>query len=1064
MGYGQGQMGRMPQPMQYPPQALWRPGLPPPPAAGYMQAAGYAHPMVQSGRYVQGLGGHAPAPRLPATSSTARGPPGRREMDSLLEELKAKQEQRKEALTEKKEGEASPQGDMGVPSVNLSFPNVPLATLPMAGDIVRPAVAVSTSMGTSGGSSWGAGGASAAADELASLLFLRELPPSATEDAICALFSRYGTVTAVDIVQSKDDGRIQGYVSIDSRENAQRAKDALQDREMDGVPLWIEWSKSPSQGAHVEHSPQSKERKSRVVIVEIPADAKKRRTIDRLARYVAQEGFNFEKLIMQRESPEGIFDFLFHHDSPENIYYRWRMFAFTQRDNFKVWRTQTFRIYEGGRWWRPPPCEAALEAAEKKRQSKFSSSGGEDLSLQTPPPQVPNPATAVKAARGNAVLPAHWTQEDIEEERERQRLEERATQERQKRDRSRTVAGSKRLSDEDWSQLEQLLRNVSRTRASIMETMVFCLDKSEWAVEIAETITESLTIAETEIPLKVARLLVVSDILHNTTSSRPAAWTYRREFEKALPDIFEQFEIGLQRSESKLQVSQAKDQIVRLLKVWEDWGLFAPQYLRGLEAAVMIGVRRLRLLSSKGDLSREPAWLEPKLADWRRQHFSQLEKMCRTRGLRCSTAHLEATKQLSLEEARKEWLIDRLVSYELLAHEKEQAKLQQAKEEAANKLSRRKSKYAMEDIDGEDCGDGFPMDDNELDGEPIELSTPGEIYNAVEMAKQAPEAASYLGTVGPGAVLGAVMNPSPAASAAEEVVSVISMEETTTDEEMLDIRPSSTSEKEEVPIAEGKSGAEVSERSPQSLLRDIELEVMELRASLELKGLHRDAIQDACKKKKKEMIEEHEGKQDDGKKDILHPISDTDVKEKEKKDRSLDKDLKEKSQKDKDVQREKERTQKEKDVTKEKDKDKDKIDKDPAKEKEREKEKEKEKEREKEKKKQEEAKMKEAKEKEKQREKDKDKERQERDKERLKKEKEKEGDRDKEKERDREREKGKEKVRPKDSEKEGKEKDIPKAREKDKEDTRNPKEKAKLVKRRSPPSKSPPNAKKKVRR
>eukprot|EP00913_Durusdinium_trenchii_P013058 g12258.t1 len=95
------------------------------------------------------------------------------------------------------------------------------------------------------------------------------------------------------------------------------------------------------------------------------------------------------------------------------------MFAFTQRDNFKVWRTQTFRIYEGGRWWRPPPCEAALEAAEKKRQSKFSSSGGEDLSLQTPPPQVPNPATAVKAARGNAVLPAHWTQEDIEEERER---------------------------------------------------------------------------------------------------------------------------------------------------------------------------------------------------------------------------------------------------------------------------------------------------------------------------------------------------------------------------------------------------------------------------------------------------------------------------------------------------------------------------------------------------------------------------------------------------------------------------------------------------------------------
>ena len=67
----------------------------------------------------------------------------------------------------------------------------------------------------------------------------------------------------------------------------------------------------------------------------------------------------------------------------------------------------------------------------------------------------------------------------------------------------------------------------------------------------------------------------------------------------------------------------------------------------------------------------------------------------------------------------------------------------------------------------QDCGDGFPMDENELDGEPIDLATPGrnltgileqawilyetvpsfsnemffsgDIYNAVEMAKQSPE-------------------------------------------------------------------------------------------------------------------------------------------------------------------------------------------------------------------------------------------------------------------------------------------------------------------------------------
>ncbi|CAE7355180.1 RRC1 [Symbiodinium microadriaticum] len=536
------------------------------------------------------------------------------------------------------------------------------------------------------------------------------------------------------------------------------------------------------------------------------------------------------------------------------------------------------------------------------------------------------------------------------------------------------------------------------------------MDKSDWAIEIAETVAESLTIVETEIPLKVARLLVVSDILHNTTSAKPAAWTYRREFEKSLPDIFEQFEIGLSRSESKIQVAQAKEQIAKILKVWEDWGLFPPQFLRGLEASVMVGVRRLRALASKGDSSREPVWLEPKLADWRRQHFSQLEKMCRARGLRGSTAHLEASAQLSLEEARKEWLIDRLVTYELLAHEKEQARMQAAKEEAAARLARRKSR-GMEDIDGEDLADGFPMDDAELDGEPLELSTPGEIFQAVELAKQAPEAlASYLGTVG-GAeellgnfVLGAALVES---SPSEEVISVISAEETQgraqeaaqdDSQEMLDIqRPDAGqgSSKEEASPEEQPAS-----EATQALLGDIELEVMELRASLELKGIHRDAIQEACKKKRKEMLEAAR----DG---------DPKVQEREK-----EKELQLQREKEKEKEREKKKKQEEKEA------------------------KEKEERLKKEKERQAQEKERQRKEKEKEREKEKDKER--------------------EKEKERERSKGKEKAKVKESDKDGKqkEKDNDKGKDKDKD-----KDKAKQAKRRSPESKSPSGAaKKKVRR
>jgi len=42
-----------------------------------------------------------------------------------------------------------------------------------------------------------------------------------------------------------------------------------------------------------------------------------------------------------------------------------------------------------------------------------------------------------------------------------------------------------------------------------------------------------------------------------------------------------------------------------------------------------------------------------------------------------------------------------------------------------------------------------------------------------------------------------------------------------------------------------------------SAMRDIELEVSELRASLQLQGLHRDAIDDICDEKRQRLLEEH---------------------------------------------------------------------------------------------------------------------------------------------------------------------------------------------------------------
>jgi hypothetical protein len=67
------------------------------------------------------------------------------------------------------------------------------------------------------------------------------------------------------------------------------------------------------------------------------------------------------------------------------------------------------------------------------------------------------------------------------------------------------------------------------------------LNVSHWWWQVVEVLTESLTLPETPIPTKVARLMLVSDILHNSSAPVKNASAYRTFFQARLPDIFESF-------------------------------------------------------------------------------------------------------------------------------------------------------------------------------------------------------------------------------------------------------------------------------------------------------------------------------------------------------------------------------------------------------------------------------------------------------------------------------------------------------------------------------------------
>jgi U2-associated protein SR140 len=49
-----------------------------------------------------------------------------------------------------------------------------------------------------------------------------------------------------------------------------------------------------------------------------------------------------------------LFQFIFQNGSPENMYYRWRVYSLMQGDTLEKWRVTPFCLFAGGPLWVPP--------------------------------------------------------------------------------------------------------------------------------------------------------------------------------------------------------------------------------------------------------------------------------------------------------------------------------------------------------------------------------------------------------------------------------------------------------------------------------------------------------------------------------------------------------------------------------------------------------------------------------------------------------------------------------------------------------------------------------------
>lgn len=399
-------------------------------------------------------------------------------------------------------------------------------------------------------------------------LYVGNLSPKVDENFLLRTFGRFGPIASVKIMWPRTDEekrrqRNCGFVSFMHRADGQAAKDEMQGIIVYDYELKIGWGKAvslPSQalpapppghmairskeGCNLIFSGQSgppiitsvPTQNSELVLtpnvpditVVTPENEHLRHVIDTMALYVLDGECAFEQAIMERGRGNPLFSFLFELGSKEHTYYVWRLYSFAQGDTLQRWRTEPYIMITGSGRWIPPPLPVNKSLEHDKESASTYAAG-----------------------------------------------------------RSRRAEVERPLTDPQRDDFEDMLRALTLERSQIKEAMGFALDNADAAGEVVEVLTESLTLKETSIPTKVARLMLVSDILHNSSAPVKNASAYRTKFEATLPDIMESFNDLYRSITGRITAEALKERVLKVLQVWADWFLFSDAYINGLRTTFL---------------------------------------------------------------------------------------------------------------------------------------------------------------------------------------------------------------------------------------------------------------------------------------------------------------------------------------------------------------------------------------------------------------------------------------------------------------------------------------------
>ncbi|XP_071754193.1 U2 snRNP-associated SURP motif-containing protein [Centroberyx gerrardi] len=396
-------------------------------------------------------------------------------------------------------------------------------------------------------------------------LYISCISPKMNEEMLCKEFGKYGPLASVKIMWPRTDEERcrttnRAFVAFMTRRDAERALAALDGKVVMGFEMKLGWGKParippqplytpvgvratppPPSGLPFNAQPRDRFRNDftkplgrskvefdktlseAVVKVVIPTERNLLVLIHRMIEFVVREGPMFEAIIMSKEKNNPEYRFLFDNKSQDHVYYRWKLYSILQGESPTEWRTSDFRMFRGGSIWRPPVLNPYSQREEELAEVEGAASQEEE-----------------EVKKGQ-------------------------------------------LKTEHKQRLGTLLKELTPRREDIGSAMLFCLERAEAAEEVVGHITESFALLQTPLQKKIARLYLVSDILHNSCAKVAGASYYRKYFETKLPQIFGDLNAAHRNIQARLQAEQFKQKVMSCFRAWEDWAIYPEPYLIQLQ-------------------------------------------------------------------------------------------------------------------------------------------------------------------------------------------------------------------------------------------------------------------------------------------------------------------------------------------------------------------------------------------------------------------------------------------------------------------------------------------------